>query len=309
MRESRTALVFVIKRQQKHSQFMKNKPKPFRNTLLFLMKITLLPVLITSVSIVFSYALDTHGQGVLDRKVSLRVENTKVKDVLTEIESKAGVSFTYRPRLIKNIRNVDLDVSDIRLEEILARVFDESVEYEVVGKQIILKETPNALKETSETTVSFQGIQVSGIVRDDTGAPVPGVNVIEKSTTNGTATDVDGKYSMMVSSTDAILVFSFIGYTTQEAAVGGRTSIDITMTPDTQTLQEIIVVGYGEKKKATITGAVTSVKSEEILRSPVTNLSNALVGGLSSSTVPVNPATTPLKSGSEERTQLVIPHL
>ena len=137
---------------------MKNYPKPYRNTLLFLMKVTLLHVLITSVTIVFSYALDTNGQGVLDRKVSLQLEDTKVKDVLAELETKAGVSFTYRPRLIKNIRNVTLKVSDERLEEILARVFDESVIYEVVGKQIILTETPAPLEESLVAPASFQGV-------------------------------------------------------------------------------------------------------------------------------------------------------
>ena len=279
---------------------MKNYPKPYRNTLLFLMKVTLLHVLITSVTIVFSYALDTNGQGILDRKVSLQLEDTKVKDVLAELETKAGVSFTYRPRLIKNIRNVTLKVSDERLEEILARVFDESVIYEVVGKQIILTETPAPLEESLVAPASFQGVQVSGIVNDDTGAPVPGVNVIEKGTTNGTATDVDGRYSLMVSNQDAVLVFSFIGYTTQEVAVGGRSSIEVSLAPDTQTLQEVVVVGYGEKKKATITGAVTSVKSDEIQRAPVTNLSNALVGRLPG-TVFINRSGEPGYDGSQIR--------
>jgi TonB-dependent starch-binding outer membrane protein SusC len=126
----------------------------------------------------------------------------------------------------------------------------------------------------------FQGRQVTGVVRDDTGAPVPGVNVIEKGTTNGTATDIDGRYSLMINSDDATLVFSFIGYTTQELAVGGQTTLDVSLAPDTQTLQEVVVVGYGEKKKETITGAVTSVKSADILKAPVTNLSNALAGRL-----------------------------
>ena len=279
---------------------MKKNPKPFRNRLLFLMKVTLLHVMITSVTIVFSHALDTRGQGVLDRKVTLQLENTKVKDVLAEIEAKAGVSFTYRPRLIKNIGNVTLNVSELRLEELLAAVLDESVDYEVVGKQIILKETPTAAKGSFITTASFQGLQVSGVVRDDTGSPVPGVNVIEKGTTNGTATDVDGRYSLLVNSEDAILVFSFIGYTTQEVTVGGRSSIEVSMAPDTQTLQEVVVVGYGEKKKATITGAVTSVKSEEIRRAPVTNLSNALVGRLPG-TVFINRSGEPGYDGSQIR--------
>lgn len=260
---------------------MKNNPKPLRNRLLFLlMKVTLLQVLITAATIVFAHALDTHGQGVLDRKVSLHLQDTRVKDALAEIESKTGVSFTYRPRLIKNLRNVTLDVSDLRLEDLLARVFEKNVAYEVLGKQIILKEKPIALKETFVSTATFQGTQVSGIVRDDTGAPIPGVNVIEKGTTNGTATDSDGRYSLVVNSENATLVFSFIGYTTQEIALGGRTSVDLSMAPDTQTLQEVVVVGYGEQKKATVTGSVTTVKSDQIVQSPVTNLSNALVGRL-----------------------------
>jgi TonB-linked SusC/RagA family outer membrane protein len=146
----------------------------------------------------------------------------------------------------------------------------------------------------------LQGLQVSGTIIDDSGQPVPGVNVIEKGTTNGTATDTDGKYSLLVSDANAILVYSFIGYTTQELPVNGRSSIEVTMAPDTQTLQEVIVVGYGEKKKATITGAVTSVKSEEILKAPVTNLSNALVGRLPG-TVFINRSGEPGYDGSQIR--------
>lgn len=279
---------------------MKNNPKPFRNTLLFLMKITLLHVMITSVTIVFSYALDTHGQGVLDRKVTLQLENTSVKAALAEIEAKTGVSFTYRPRLIRNLRNVTLDVSELELKALLPRVLNESVEYEVVGKQIILKETPTAARGSFVSIATFQGLQVSGVVLDDGGLPVPGVNVIEKGTTNGTATDVDGRYSLIVDNEDAVLVFSFIGYTTQEVNVSGRSTVEVTMTPDTQTLQEVVVVGYGEKKKATITGAVTSVKSEDILKAPVTNLSNALVGRLPG-TVFINRSGEPGYDGSQIR--------
>ncbi|HEU5147811.1 MAG TPA: carboxypeptidase-like regulatory domain-containing protein, partial [Chryseosolibacter sp.] len=244
------------------------------------MKVTFLHLLISSVAVVFVHAGETHGQGVMDRKVSLKLENTKVKDVLTELEAQAGVSFTYRPRLLKKVNNVTLNVSELRLEEILSKVFDRSVDFEVIGKQIILTETSLPERGTFVATATFQGVQVSGIVRDDAGAPVPGVNVVEKGTTNGTATDVDGRYSLMVSSDDAVLVFSFIGYATQEVTVGGRSSIEVTMAPDTQTLQEVVVVGYGEQKKATVTGSVTSVKSAEIVQSPVTNLSNALVGRL-----------------------------
>ena len=129
--------------------------------------------------------------------------------------------------------------------------------------------------------VAFAQQKVSGYVTDSSnGERLPGVNVIVKGSTAGTITDMNGNYVLEVAGAESVLVFSFIGYATQELSVNGRSSISITMAPDTQTLQEVIVVGYGEKKKATITGAVTSVKNEDILKSPVTNLSNALVGRL-----------------------------
>lgn len=138
--------------------------------------------------------------------------------------------------------------------------------------------TPMSSGGTFRAIVSFQGVQVSGVVKDDAGTAIPGVNVIEKGTTNGTTTDVDGKYSLMVNGENTVLVFSFIGYTTQEISVNGRSSIDVGMTADTQTLDEIVVVGYGEQKKLTLTGAVSTVKGTELQKSPAVNLSNSIAG-------------------------------
>lgn len=261
---------------------MKNKPKPNSNTLLFLMKITLIQALITSVTFVFGYALDSSGQGVLERKVSVQLENAKAKDVLATLEQKAGVHFTYRPRLLKKIKNVDLNTTDVRLGDVLSSIFNESIEYEVIGKQIVLKETSVDIEDdTDEITAPARApaITVNGRVTDDTGAALPGVNILEKGTTNGTATDADGRYTLVVNE-NATLVFSFIGFMTQEVAVNNQTELNITLVADTKTLEEVVVVGYGEQKKATVTGAVTSVKSDVITQAPVTNLSNALAGRL-----------------------------
>lgn len=260
---------------------MKIKPKPNSRTLLFLMKITLIQMLITSCTLVFGYALDSSGQGVLERKITLNVENAKVKDVLLVLEQSAGVNFTYRPRVLKNIGNVNINARELRLGDVLSQLFDESVRYEVIGKQIVLKETPVITKEAGEEDtppVVFQGVQVSGKVSDEAGNPIPGVNVIEKGTTNGTATDTDGKYNLLVSSQSAVLVFSFIGYTTQELPVNNQSTIDIVLPPDTKTLAEVVVVGYGEQKKETVTGAVAMVKGTELVKSPAVNLTNSIAG-------------------------------
>ena len=263
---------------------MKNKPKPIRNALLFFMKITLVHMLISSVTVLMGYAVDTSGQEVLERKLTLQTTNADVKAVLSEIEKRIDVKFTYRPRLIRDHEKISLDVADAPLYDVLAQVFGSRLGYEVIGKQIVLKSIP--VLEASVSGSEGAGIDVAlaitinGQVLDEESSPVPGVNVLVKGTTNGTTTDVDGRFVLDVEDQSSILVFSFIGYTTQEVVVGSQTTINVTLAQDVQSLQEVVVVGYGEQKKTTITGAVTSVKSDVIAQSPVTNLSNALAGRL-----------------------------
>ena len=132
----------------------------------------------------------------------------------------------------------------------------------------------------------FLGIQsaiaqtstISGTVNDENGIPLPGVNIIEKNTTNGVFTNFDGQYSINSSSSDATLVFSFLGYKTQEITTNGRTSINISMVVDENQLDPIIVVGYGTQKKSSITGAVAIVDVEETEKSQYTNIVDRLQG-------------------------------
>jgi TonB-linked SusC/RagA family outer membrane protein len=120
---------------------------------------------------------------------------------------------------------------------------------------------------------------IKGKVKDETGQPLPGVSVVVKGTTAGTVTDNDGAYSVNAER-NSTLVFSFIGYLTQEVAVGSRNSLDISLVSDTKALTEVVVVGYGTAKKATLTGSVTAVKGAELEKAPAANLSNTLGGRL-----------------------------
>jgi len=119
------------------------------------------------------------------------------------------------------------------------------------------------------------------VTSSDDGSALPGVNIIVKGTAVGTTTDADGSYSISVPSAESVLVFTFIGYTTQEIAVGNQTSIDITLTPDMETLSEVVVVGYGEQKRETLTGSISQVKGEDLVKSPQPNVSNSLAGRFS----------------------------
>ncbi|WPP51456.1 SusC/RagA family TonB-linked outer membrane protein [Catalinimonas niigatensis] len=116
---------------------------------------------------------------------------------------------------------------------------------------------------THETTTA---ITVSGNVTDDQGEPLPGVNILEKGTSNGTISDVQGNYRITVNSNESVLIFSFVGTVTQEVPVGNQTNISVQLMPDDQTLTEVVVMGYGTQEQKDVTGSVASVKSEEFNR-------------------------------------------
>ena len=120
---------------------------------------------------------------------------------------------------------------------------------------------------------------VKGTVTDGTGEPLPGVSIVVKGTTNGTVTDMDGKYSIQAAAKD-ILSFSYIGMTNQDIKVAGRTVINIVMKDDVAALDEVIVVGYGVQKKQSLTGAVSAMKGDELLKAPSTNVTQMLAGKL-----------------------------
>ena len=121
--------------------------------------------------------------------------------------------------------------------------------------------------------------RISGLVSDAKGEPVIGANVVEKGTSNGTITDVDGRFTLSVSS-GATLTVSFIGYLTREVAIGNQTSPAIELTQDTRALDEVVVVAYGTQKKVNLTGAVASVKFGDIAGMPIANTANILQGRL-----------------------------
>jgi TonB-linked SusC/RagA family outer membrane protein len=137
-------------------------------------------------------------------------------------------------------------------------------------------------------TMYAQQRKVSGTIRDEGGQGVPGINILEKGTTNGSSTDSDGKYSLNVSGDNAILVVSFIGYKTQEVAVGGRTTIDVSMEPDVTSLQEVVITGYTAEKKADIIGSVAVVNPGELLSTPTSNIAAQLQGRAAGVTVSGN---------------------
>ncbi len=119
---------------------------------------------------------------------------------------------------------------------------------------------------------------IKGTVTDEAGNAMPGVNIVVKGTSNGTTTDANGLYNVSVGDNNAVLVFSFIGYGSQEQTVGGRTTMDITMQPSAEQLNEVVVVGYGTQRRSDITGAMGQLSEQSIREVPVSNITQSLQG-------------------------------
>ena len=212
------------------------------------------------------------GQGILQKKISLQVDNMKIKNVLKIIEQNAATRFGYQPQLIDSSRTVSLMVEDTPVINVLNMLFDSSVKFEEIGGMVIFK--------PAKSDIGIL-VAVSGKVTDVvTGESLPGVNVVVKGTANGTGTDADGKYTLQVDNSDAVLVFTFIGYTTQEIPVNSQAILDVQLAPENKELQEVVVVGYGTQKKGSLTGSVSSVKGDELTKSPGASTINTLAGRL-----------------------------
>ena len=130
----------------------------------------------------------------------------------------------------------------------------------------------------STLSAHAQQRQVSGTIKDEQGTPLPGVNVVVKGTATGTSSDATGNYTANINPGEDLLVFSFIGYVTQEINVGNATTVDVTMAPDVQTLSEVIVTGYGKERRSDLTGAVAVVDFNKIKDTPRASVLQTLQG-------------------------------
>jgi TonB-linked SusC/RagA family outer membrane protein len=237
-----------------------------------------------------SLAATSNAQEILDKKLTLDVRNESLKEVLRKIEGKVGVKFAYSKDAVRTVEDITLKVVDRKLSEVLDELLNpRQIQYHVIGEQIILNQRPDekAALEGNETPVEAESLDesISGIVRDEAGASIPGVNVLLKGTSIGTVTDVDGRYALSVPDLNGTLIFSYIGYTSIEEPINGRTSIDIALAQDVTNLDEVVVVGYGVQKKVSMTSAVSEIGGDELVRRPVTSIQQALQGKLPGVTI------------------------
>lgn len=216
-----------------------------------------------------------------------------LEETLKDLQNHFKISFVYESGTIankmvpKNIRyqadvETTLEVILKPLELRLKKINETSYAISP-GKTSDGGPTRDNQRNGGTETKAF--LQVSGQVFDEIDSPLPGVNVVEKGTSNGTTTDVEGRFILNVAGESSVLVFSFIGYDVQEVTAGNRTDFSIKMVVKAESLEEVVVVGYGTQKKANLTGAVGAVESKEIEKLNVTNTTQALQGQVAGVTV------------------------
>ena len=263
---------------------MKKPFHPWHGLLLRIMRLTFYQLFLISFCSVVALASHAPAQELLNRDVTLELKNVTLNEVLSRLEQDTKVKFAYSSNLVGLNRPVTIEARQEKLSAVLDRLLAPlDISYRVRSNQILLSRAQRKTGALPESAV-VQSVAVADrtvkgtVTTPETNEPLPGVSIILKSTQRGTTTDVNGKFQLDVPDENATLIFSFVGYLSQEISVGNRTDLSIVLAPDTKALDEIVVVGYGTQKKSTLTGAIAAVKGSDIAENPVPNISNSIAG-------------------------------
>ncbi|MFA6082897.1 SusC/RagA family TonB-linked outer membrane protein [Mucilaginibacter sp.] len=254
---------------------MTNKSLSFHLLCKALVKIIIFTV-IFSVCFTITQAKNISAQD-LKTRISLRVVNMPVKDVLRQINKETKISFVFSNSIVTN-QEVSLDVKNEQLGLVLKKIFEPlGMDYSISGNVILIDK-----KVTTPTEITSQKvapIKVSGKVIDNAGAALIGVSVKIKGSSSGTVTDVDGHYALTVPDENATLIFSYMGFVTQEVAIGGRPVVNVQLVENRNSLNEVVVTALGiSRQKKALAYSVTEVKGEEFTQARENNVANALTG-------------------------------
>lgn len=228
-----------------------------------------------SLAFACTVSASTYGQ---NYKLSMNKQDCSISEVLKEIEKNSEYTFFLNDNQVNVNRKTSVKANNASLEEVLEQALKNTgYQYEIVDRQIIIKS--KSVSSVSHPNALFQSSprKITGQVKDALGEPIIGANVVVKGTTNGTITDIDGNFSLEVPD-NAILVVSYIGYTDRTVEVGNSSKVMVSLSEDTQKLDEVVVVGYGTQKKVNLTGAISSLDAETLENRPITNSTQALQG-------------------------------
>ena len=215
------------------------------------------------------------------KKLTIDLDSAPMESVFNEIEHKTGYSFLFNNKDINLKRKVSVKFTDEEIHSALDELLsDESVDYEFLDNHIILKSIPET-KAVRVVEVAEPQSEVSGLVTDADGLPLPGVSIVVKGTTRGTSTDMDGNYAIRATAGE-VLVFSYLGFNSVEITLGASSKVDVKMQEGTSALDEVVVTAQGIKRQKKALGyAVSSVDAAVIESKPEADVSRILTGKVS----------------------------
>lgn len=202
------------------------------------------------------------AQSIKSEKITIQVKNQPVEKAFTEISRQTGLKFFYGETVVSNKLAIHLSFDDMPIQTVLDAITKQTKLYFSRENNTISVSTHK--NTTSLSTGVAHSRKIAGIITDDRGEPIIGANIVMKGTTTGTITDLNGNFSLEVSD-NASLIISYIGYTDKTVSVGSSPVLNVSLSEDTQKLEEVIVVGYGTMKKSDLTGSVSSLDSESII--------------------------------------------
>ncbi|HBX44762.1 MAG TPA: SusC/RagA family protein [Porphyromonadaceae bacterium] len=217
------------------------------------------------------------------QRVSLNANQQQLKTVLESISEQTGYSLAYSKEVVNLNESVTIRVNQADLTNVLDELLSpRNLGYEIKDNKIyILYEAPKRASTRRALSIEQNqqpvGQQISGVVRDEAGEPVIGANITVPGTSNGTVTDIDGKYALTVPR-GSVVRFSYIGYLDQEFTITNQTTLNVVLVEDVKTLDELVVIGYGTVRRGDVTTAVSSVSTEDLAERPIVSAAQAIQG-------------------------------
>lgn len=242
----------------------------------FLRSKTLLVMKITA-ALLLAACLQLSAAG-FGQRVSISGQNLTLKKVFGEIQKQTGFDFFYYDKDLEKAGKVTLDARNMDLVQVLNQVFQgQPLTYSIIEKTVVVK--VRIVKE-EKPAIASPPIEVTGVITDERGKPLEDVTVILRNSGRGTQTNARGEFTIEVPGESAVLEFSRVGFLAKTITIGKQTSLKIVLAEVPTSMDQVVVVGYGAQKKATVTGSISTVNTKEILKSPTSNVTNSLVGRL-----------------------------
>jgi TonB-linked SusC/RagA family outer membrane protein len=231
-------------------------------------------------SVIMTLSSFAHTNVYSQEKISVNVENTEIINILDNIESTTDLRFFYDNDIYDFNKKITLSINEETIATAISLIFENNIDFRLKQNVVIL-EKAELLEKNNKVSTEEDDLEqrvVTGSITDNFGSPLPGATIIEVGTNNGTTSDFDGNYSIAVENDDASLQISFIGFVSQTVNIGDSNIINVQLSPDESSLDEIIVTGYGTTRKGDITSSISVLDLDGVGEKAITDVGQILQG-------------------------------